>query len=502
MNKNFVHKQVSINNMTAPDFREENNVLVFPDSEDSDSDNTFFQKSSSWADFSSISKDSTPQKPKRQARPRRNSMIKTCSSHTDVFGSDVLATDPWVDFNNGFDFDYSSDDDDEDCFTTAFPSTEGKSEAKSKGNPDGQEGTMPLRDHNRKVKKGRAKSISRGRQRRSKSHRVRTNEEVGQKRRNRSRSKPSFVAGIRTRSLSVPKNKLEDESQKESAGSSSHSRKSVNLESASTKSKSKPKASKSKKRTGDDHSEGDHAQPQGDRLRKTSRDGSLNTLKTLRDKSPKAKRDRSSKVPKAKGEKASRSKSPKPSRDRLQKVPKASRSKSPKPSRDSSSRSLSDTSSKSPRDRSRKTNDEGKSLKIKGIDEPPKTPPASRSVAKQKDVGWEKEKKPKLYASPLPVKSYLSRGTQKRLYFGVSKLMDYRKFNIKESMSILLSDDDAVDNDEDENSAHSDPTERKRSSSMPRVKEPIKLESEHTPSSTNRRQRRHSILGAPPFERV
>jgi len=117
-------------------------------------------------------------------------------------------------------------------------------------------------------------------------------------------------------------------------------------------------------------------------------------------------------------------------------------------------------------------------------------------------MGWEKKKKHKLIASPLPIKSYLSRGTQKRLYSGVSKLMDFRKFNIKESMAILLSDDDAVDNDEDENSAHSDPTERKRSSSMPRVKEPIKLESEHTPSSTNRRQRRHSILGAPPFGRV
>ena len=583
--------------MTAPDLREANNVLVFPDSEDSDSDNLFFQNSSSWANFPSNSKDSTPQKPKRQIQPRR----------TDVFGSDVLATDPWVDFNDGFDFDYSSEDDDEDYFNTAFPPAERKS--KSKGNPDGQEGTMPLRDHNRKVKKGRAKSISRGRQRRSKSPMVLTNEEAGQKRRNRSRSKPSFVAGIRTRSLSVPRNKFEDEDQKESAGSSSHSRKSVNPEIAATKSKSKPKASKSKKHTGNDHIEGDHSQPQGDRSpktqkaprdrspktpidrsRKISRDGSLKAPKTSRDKSPKAKRDRSSKVPKAKREKASRSKSPKPSRsksrdrsqkapkasrsksrdrsqkapkasrskspkpsrdrsqksprDRSQKAPKASRSKSPKPSRDSSARSLRDTSSrslkessarslrdtssrslkdtssrslrdtssksqrdtssKSSRDRSRKTNDKGKSLKIKGIDKPPKTPPASKSVAKQKDVGSEKKKKPKLFASPLPVKSYLSRGTQKRLYSGVSKLMDYRKFNIKESMAMLLSDDDEsnhmnrgpVDNNEDEDSAHSDPTERKRSSSVPRGKGPVKQESEHTPSSTNRRQRRHSILGA------
>jgi hypothetical protein len=505
-----ISKEVSINNMTASDCREESTVLVFPDSKDSDSedwdsedsnsDNIFFPNSS-WNNFPSTSKDSSPQKPKRKAQLCRHSMIETYSSLTDVFGSDILATDPWVDFNDEFDFDSSEDD--EEQFNPEFTPIEGKSE----GNPDGEEGTMPLRDHNRKVEKGRVRSVSRGRQRRSKSPRVLTNEEVGQNRRNRSRSKSSFVVDRRTRSLSVPKNRSEeDENQKDSAGSS-HSRKSVLPKSAATKSMSKSKGSKSKKRTGDDNSEGDHAQPQGDRSprtprtpinrsRNTPRDGSLKAPKTSREKSiksPKAKRDRSSKVPRAKRDKSpkaqntSRDKSPKSSR---RKSLRSSRSKSlrsprdkslkvPKASRDTSSKSPRDTSAKSPRNRSRKKNDEEKSHKIQDIDKTPKTPPASKSV-----VGH------KLFASPLPPKSYLSRDTQKRLYFGVSKLIVHRKFNIRESMSILLSDD--------EDSTHSNPTERKRSSSLPRGNMLLKMESEHTPSSTNRRRRCHSMVGASP----
>jgi len=148
--------------MTAPDRRDETSVLVFPDT-----DNIFFQ-GSSWSDFSSNTKDSTPQPPKRGMR-RRKSMTETY--RTDVFGSDILNTDPWVDFSNNSSSSFTkgnknnvkgrdssinttrtcSDSEEEELFSPAFPT---------------DEGTMPLKG-NGMIESNRARVHPRERQGRS-----------------------------------------------------------------------------------------------------------------------------------------------------------------------------------------------------------------------------------------------------------------------------------------------------------------------------------------------
>ena len=525
--------------MTAPDRRNGDNRLVFPEA-----DNLAFGNSS-WSDFGSASKDFTPQIPRRQAplakrgARRRNSMVETYSTHStlsnshsgafgsDVFGSDVLAADPWVDFQDGFgmsnyckdrDDSFNTNEitsesseeerdlDDEEEFILHFPSTEGTS--------NGEVGTMPLRDHNLdKAERNRSRLASRGREGR-RSPRPPSNE--GPKRRNRSRSKPSFVASRRARSLSVPKRAPEVADQEEKS-SSSHSRK-IPSDILSTKgkkhrSKQKPRKAKS-----------DTPKMPSDKSRKTHKTSKDKSLKTSKDKSQKilkASSDKSSRDRSSKLTKASRSKSPK-SRDKSDKSPKAlksSRSKSPRrrPSRSKSPMAARDKSSKTPRSRSPKPKPHRRKSPMTARDRSSKTsrsksPKASRSKSpgpsrdtsskisrdtsskisrdrslKANSVGMEKKKALSLFSSPLTPKSYLSRGTQKRCYAGVSKASDRRQNNIKESLANVLCD---------EGSSHS---ERKRSSSVPRrsgsdSSRSEQMENQHVPVQRLRRNRRHSLI--------
>lgn len=565
--------------MTAPDRRDGDNVLVFPETVN------LFLNNSSWSDFGSASKDFTPRIPRRNnATPekrmvprRRASMIETSSrtndffhnSREDVFGSDVMAADPWVDFQDEFGMSQHGKDDsfnasdmmsdsseyDEERFVADFSSEESS---------NGETGTMPLND--RPV-------FSRGRQG-GRGPRTRSSSNGDDKRRNRSRSKPSFVANRRTRSLSVPK---KDPIVSEKKSSSSHSRNKASGEAVPAKGKKSRSEEKSKKVKSDKSSMKAPKAPSdkspktpSDRSRKThksgkdpkaSKDKSQKTdkapksskpskaqkeskdktskapkarskspksvditpkaPKTTRSKSPLASRsispkglkDRSSKSinrsdsplsPRGRSTKSSRSKSPKtprsgsplPARGRSRSN-KATRSKSPKSPRSGSPLPARDRSLKARRDRSNKTNGEDKSLKSQSTE--------TVSQGSQKSNGIEKKKALTLFASPLPPKSYLSRGTQKRCYGKVSKEIDQRQINIKESLANLLCDDEKSIHrmlivDDEESSK-----DRTRSSSLPKrsgsdSSRSEKVENTNVPTQRMRRPRRHSIIGSSPSD--
>ncbi len=236
-----------------------------------------------------------------------------------------------------------------------------------------------------------------------------------------------------------------------------------------------------------------------------------------RSKSPKGQKDRSAKSfrgdsplsPRGRSLKASRSKSPKvrrsgsplPARGRSLK---AARSKSPKkPGRSGSPLPARDRSLKAQRDRSTKSTGEDKSLKTQTSET------VTQVSLKTNGTVTEKKKAQTLFVSPLPPKSYLSRGTQKRCYAGVSKEIDRRQLNIKESLANLLCDDEVsihrrllVD---DEESLQSNSTDRKRSSSLPRrsgsdSSRSEKVENTNVPTQRLRRHRRHSIIGSSPSD--
>ncbi len=572
--------------MTAPDRRDVDNVLVFPETDN------LFLNNSSWSDFGSASKDFTPRIPrrnngtqeKRMVPRRRASMIETSSrnndffqnSHEDVFGSDVMAADPWVDFNDEFGMSQHGNDRDDSFNTSDMMSDSSEydeerfvADFSSEESSNGETGTMPLND--RPV-------FSRGRQGR-RGPRTRSSSNGDDKRRNKSRSKPSFVANRRTRSLSVPK---KDPIVSEKKSSSSHSRNKTSAEAVPAKSKKNRSEEKSKKVKSDKSSVKAPKAP-SDKSPKTPNDRSRKTHKAWKEKSakaPKASKDKSQKSDKtpksfkpSKGQKeskektpkalkASRSKSPK-SVDISPKVPKTTRSKSPLASRSASPKGLKDRSSKpiqrsdsplsprgrspkSSRSKSPKTPRSGSPLPARGRSrsnkaarsKSPKTPrsgsplPArDRSLKAQRDRskdkslksqstetasqgsqrpnGVEKKKALTLFASPLPPKSYLSRGTQKRCYGKVSKEIDQRQINIKESLAILLRDDEKsihrmliVD---DEESVQSNSRDRKRSSSLPKrsgsdSSRSEKVENTNLPTQRMRRPRRHSIIGSSPSD--
>jgi len=198
----------------------------------------------------------------------------------------------------------------------------------------------------------------------------------------------------------------------------------------------------------------------------------------------------------------------------------ASRSKSPRSPRGGA------------RDRSRKKEEEEKTDNNQSIidklascfDEYKPSPedlPAKESTKKEalskenlkKENLKKKAQALKLVVPPLPTKSYLSRGTQKRCNLGVAKEIDHRQLNIKASLANLLSDEESVHlvRSDDDNASKG----RTRSSSLPRrngnersnsparkPEEPdaLGMETEHSPRTSGRRYRRHSIIGASPSD--
>jgi len=340
----------SINTMTAPDCRESNSsILVFPE-------HASFQ-GTSWSNFPSTAKaqqDQTPQKPMRGKTRRRNSMIETkvwgCTGTTDVFGSDVLATDPWEEFTDEFKItgknidvsvrtsgtmsDSSEDEEQEQDQEQVSPEIPGSKDEQ------GEEGTMPLRDHRQeKAARKAARATARGRKGPSKGHRVLTKEEVGSKRRNRSRSKPSFAGPRRGRSLSIPKKEENFLDQPPSSSRSSETKQRTPRISL-TRQSSAPQSATSKSRSRSPHSS---------LSRRSSRPESPTNKdqppSSPRSNTPRISLSRQSSAPQSPTSK-SRSKSPHTSLSR-----KASRPESPtnKDQSPSSPRNNSETKKRSPR---------------------------------------------------------------------------------------------------------------------------------------------------------
>jgi len=618
--------------MTAPDRRDDSSVFFFPQSLRSNGtamSNMSFEENS-WGDFTK-SRDISPQKPTRRKTRGRSSMIETSSSHvgfgssttdgfdlpssaflgSDVFGSDVLATDPWGDSSE---FHKSANNYNDSTSRTANMSDSSEGEEIFETSfacefPSTDQGMIPLRDDNqRKGEKSRTRSVPRGRQgsnsqqqnqrgrssRRSTSvgrmvPKVLTDEDVAAKRRNRSRSKssgrsyrskPSFVAGAtrrdrslagsrRGRSLSVPRNASEFVGQrnetKQHLSRTNHTQKSYQKPTSPsfTKERSRSRGpTERKSRNGDkentvsNNKGGDQATPVNDlgdedrhlktRLEdkpkkaqadKTPKASGAKSSKANREKAKKGPNDRSLKVSRArsKSPRRARSKSPKDrslkgSKDRSQKASRArskspmasrarskspmasrARSKSPKRARsrtpkDRSLKGSKDRSQKAPRARSKSPKTlRARSKSPKRVKSPksprdksPRTPreisrktsstskPSVKKSPSKSDKDSSKKKATKLFASPLPQKSYLSRGIQKRCVARVSADIDKRRFNIKASLSNLLSDD--------QESNHF----KKCTGGQSIMSAPDKQRDRIFGSnlSKSRRYRRHSMLGA------
>jgi hypothetical protein len=207
-----------------------------------------------------------------------------------------------------------------------------------------------------------------------------------------------------------------------------------------------------------------------------------------------------------------RSKSPNPKRDkspkaRRSKSPKARRDKSPKAPRDRSSKT-SEKTPKSPKDNSQRTRD--RSRKSYTEDKPQKTQVSEKStkITSSKSKLSPVKKSPikqtpgdakKLFARPLPPKTYLSRGTHKRIQTKVSRDIDRHQINIKSSLAILLSDDE--DDDASTGSVRSNPevtADPSPSTSAPVP--PMRRSSDHNPKVKSKRYRRHSIIGGSPSD--
>jgi len=529
-----------------------------------------------------------------------------------------MEEDPWVDFNDQFNISGKSRDDSDTSGTRSISDEEEQFEEPefpSEEDSEGKVGTMPLRDG----KRDKLKRVQRGRQGRKaspgrngspgrkaspgrngspkSSHKVLTNEEVVQKRRNRSRSKKSFVAGRRTRSLSVGKEGAEGNQERKTR--TIHRRASMEMKPRKPTTEKSPKAPKKLASLHKEKSDKSPKAPKRDKSPSLHREKSKEpkrdkSQKSSRDKSPRGSRDKSShkksnmdrsshkksnmdrsshkksnmdrsshkksKTPKKakslgdKSPKASRGKSPRRQRDKSPRSSKSSRSKSPKSrskspmtSRSKSPRSPRSSRSKSPmasrsksprsprggaRDRSRKKEEEEKTDNNQSIidklascfDEYKPSPedlPAKESTKKEallkenlkKENLKKKAQALKLVVPPLPTKSYLSRGTQKRCNLGVAKEIDHRQLNIKASLANLLSDEESVHlvRSDDDNASKG----RTRSSSLPRrngnersnsparkPEEPdaLGMETEHSPRTSGRRYRRHSIIGASPSD--
>ena len=593
--------------MTAQDRRDDSTVFFFPQSSRSNGtsmSNMSFEESS-WGDFSK-SRDVTPQKPTRGKTRRYRSMIETSSGHgfgasttdgfgvpppdflgSDVFGSDVLATDPWGDSSDQFQRD--AGDYNESTSRTAALSDSSEEDEIFAANfacefPAADQGTIPLRDHKEEKKtersrgrsvpracRGRDSSVGRQPNQRGPSSgrspsvgrmvpKVLTDDEVAAKRRHRSRSKnsgrsyrskPSFVAvgsrrgrsvtgSRRGRSLSVPRDASRFHDQRTESeqylSHSNHTRKAHQKPKSpsATTNGSRSRGFPERKNPIINNNGGNQATPLNDldRHRKTP----------LEDKPKKAQEDRSPKVPGAKSSKATKEKSKKGPKDKALKVCRA-RSKSPRARsllrstsegpKDKSSKGSNDGSSKSPRARSKSPKarrarskspkaqrtrskspkaQRARSKSPKARRARSKSPKAQRARSKSpkraKSPKSQRDKSPrtprdgsrktrsnpkqfskqspsksdkkstKLFASPLPQKSYLSRGTQKRCVAGVSAGIDKRRFNIKASLSNLLSDDEGSNEFKKCVGGQSSAPETQRERS--------------------RQYRRHSMLGATP----
>lgn len=210
---------------------------------------------------------------------------------------------------------------------------------------------------------------------------------------------------------------------------------------------------------------------------------------------------------------------------RRSKSPMARRSKSPNPKRDMSGhdsmsikitihrtskspmarRRSSKTSEKSPKDNSqrtrRKSYTEDKPQKTQVSEKSPKitSSKSKLSPVKKSPIKQSPGDAKKLFAKPLPPKTYLSRGTHKRIQTRVSKDMDRHQINIRSSLANLLSDDE--DDDASTGSVTSNPEVMAFPSAYTSAPVPsMRRSSDHNPKVKSKRSRRHSIIGGSPSD--